>query len=274
MFIIITALLLIDVYAFKGLARLTRGISGKLSGKMLYVVFWLVSFLFLAGILIAFLREGEARSGKVQKNIFLFAGIMLAVYLPKIVFIGFHFAEDLIRFFSFLIRKTLGRISPPVQKVSEKISRSTFLSQTGIILSALPFGTFLFGMVHGTFNYRVYWEKLWFPELPEAFHGWRIVQISDLHIGGLYGSWEKVEAGMDMVNAQEPDLLFFTGDLVNDFAEELDGWMEILGKLRATTSKYSILGNHDYGDYHYWESERITWKRSRGLTMIWDFICC
>lgn len=255
MFIIIIALLLIDVYTFKGLARLTRGISGKPSGKILYIVYWFISFLFLAGILIAFLHEGEARSGKAQKNIFLLAGVMLTLYLPKLVFICFHFAEDLVRLFSFLVRKTLGRISPPVYRGSEKISRSAFLSRAGIILSALPFGTFLFGMVHGKFNFRVYREKLWFPDLPESFHGMRIVQISDLHIGGLYGSWEKVEAGMDLVNAQEPDLLFFTGDLVNDFAEELDGWMDILGKLKAKQGKYSILGNHDYGDYHYWKSE-------------------
>jgi predicted MPP superfamily phosphohydrolase len=110
-------------------------------------------------------------------------------------------------------------------------------------------------MIHGKFNYRIYQERLLFPDLPEPFHGIKIVHISDIHIGGLYGAWDKVEAAMDLINAHDPDLIVFTGDLVNDFAEELDGWMEILGKLRAKLGKYSILGNHDYGDYHYWESE-------------------
>lgn len=255
MFIIIVIILILDVYSYKGLVRLTRGIAGKPVGKIIYAVFWFITLLFVAGILFAFLQESVARSGKAQKNMYLFAGIMMTIYLPKMVFVGFHFAEDLVRIIAFLVRKTLGRISPLVNKGAVKISRSKFISQTGIILSALPFGTFLFGMMHGKYNYRIYREELWFTDLPKSFHGMRIVQLSDIHIGGLYGAWEKVEAAIDMVNEQNPDLILFTGDLVNDFVEELEGWMEILGKLKAKRGKYSILGNHDYGDYHYWKSD-------------------
>jgi len=255
MFIIIVIILILDVYSYKGLVRLTRGIAGKPVGKIIYAVFWFITLLFVAGILFAFLQESVARSGKAQKNMYLIAGIMMTIYLPKMVFVGFHFVEDLVRIIAFLVRKTLGRISPPVNNGAVKISRSKFISQTGIILSALPFGTFLFGMMHGKFNYRIYREELWFSDLPKSFHGMRIVQLSDIHIGGLYGAWEKVEAAIDMVNEQNPDLILFTGDLVNDFVEELEGWMEILGKLKAKRGKYSILGNHDYGDYHYWKSD-------------------
>lgn len=260
MFIILTIILLIDVYTFKGVLRLTRKFSNKLSGKIIYSIFWIISLLFLFGILVAFLGEGEARGGKSQKRMYLFAGLMLTIYLPKLVFLCFHFAEDLVRILSYSVRKIFGKISPPVQEGTLKISRSKFISQTGLILSALPFGTFLFGMIYGKFNYRIYAEQLWFPELPKPFHGLKIVQISDMHIGSLYGAWDKVEAAIDMINAQNPDLIFFTGDLVNDFAEELEGWMEILGKLEAKLGKYSILGNHDYGDYHYWSSDEAKTK--------------
>lgn len=230
--------------------------NSKRSPRMvIYSIFWVLTAFFVLGTLFAFIGDMEAKGGSSQRNMFLFAGAMLTVYLSKILFVVFHFTEDLIRGFSFLVKMTLGRISPPVKSGAEKISRIKFISRLGLALSAIPFGTFLYGMVHGKFNYRIRFEKIHFPDLPESFDGIRVVQISDIHIGGLYGAWEKVSDAIELINEQDPDLIVFTGDLVNNFAEELEGWLPILDKMNAKTGKYSILGNHDYGDYHYWESE-------------------
>ncbi|UCG27134.1 MAG: metallophosphoesterase [Bacteroidales bacterium] len=256
MVIVVILILLIDVYSFKGLVRITSRISRKMLKRIILYSFWMVSLLFLAGIFTAFLRENGAQTGRAQRNMFLFAGIMMTVYLPKILFIFFQFIEDLVRFFAFVTGKVFATVSPAVNRNAERITRSVFLSKAGLLLSVLPFGTFAYGMIHGKFNYITRFEKLFFPELPRTFNGLRIVHISDIHIGGLYGSWEKVEYAMNLINNQKPDLIFFTGDLVNDFAEELAGWIRILAKQEAKIGKYSILGNHDYGDYHYWESER------------------
>ncbi|NQU82106.1 MAG: metallophosphoesterase, partial [Bacteroidetes bacterium] len=146
-----------------------------------------------------------------------------------------------------------------------KITRITFLTKAGLILAAIPFGSFIYGMTSVKFNFRIKKINLQIKNLPDKFSGLSIVHISDLHMGSLYGHHEKIAEAVKMINSLSPDIICFTGDMVNDFAGEMNGWFEILGKMEARIGKYSILGNHDYGDYHYWSSDE---KKKKNLEMI------
>jgi len=182
-------------------------------------------------------------------------GIFLMLYIPKLVFSAFHMIEDIVLGFQYLLQAVNRLITPPKSPAGEGISRLTFLSRTGLVIAALPFTGILYGMVRGRFDYRTEFISLNFPDLPATFDGVKIVQISDIHIGSYWGHKDKVKGAIEKINEQNADILLFTGDLVNNFANELEGWHELLGSMKARMGKYSILGNHDYGDYHQWNSK-------------------
>jgi predicted MPP superfamily phosphohydrolase len=123
-------------------------------------------------------------------------------------------------------------------------------------LSLLAFLLLVGGMIFGRFNYRVHKEEIYSDELPSVFDGFRLVHISDLHLGSLYGHQEKVRKAIEMINREKPDLILFSGDLVNNIAEESEGWTGLLSEMKAGYGKFSILGNHDYGDHHNWPDEK------------------
>ena len=121
-------------------------------------------------------------------------------------------------------------------------------------IAAVPFGGLLYGMYKGKYNFKVLKYSLEYDDLPEAFDGYQITQISDVHSGS-FDNRKKIEYAIDLVNKQKSDVLFFTGDLVNNKTEEMHPWKELFSKLEAKDGKFSILGNHDYGDYVDWNSE-------------------
>jgi len=120
-------------------------------------------------------------------------------------------------------------------------------------MAALPFGALLYGMVKGRYNYKVLRYTMEYDDLPEAFDGYQITQISDIHSGS-FDNKEKLEYAIDLINEQKSDVLLFTGDLVNNKAEEMYPWKSVFSKLEAKDGMFSILGNHDYGDYIEWDS--------------------
>jgi predicted MPP superfamily phosphohydrolase len=182
-------------------------------------------------------------------------GFFILFYVPKLIFILFHFTEDLIHLVKWIAYKISA--SPEVTNSGSApgISRAKFISQLGLLVAAIPFTSILYGMARGRFDFRIESIDLQFSNLPEAFDGFKIVQISDMHIGSFYGHEQKVKYGIELINRQNPDIILFTGDMVNNCAEELDGWTPILGNLKAKYGKFSILGNHDYGDYFDWKNE-------------------
>jgi uncharacterized protein len=134
------------------------------------------------------------------------------------------------------------------------ISRSDFLLKTGIGVAAVPLFGLGWGMAAGPYRYKVFQEKIHFSNLPSSFEGLKIVQISDIHAGSFYNT-EAVEKGIDLIMSQNADVIFFTGDLVNDRASEMDPYLEMFQRIQAPMGVYSIMGNHDYGDYASWNSE-------------------
>lgn len=121
--------------------------------------------------------------------------------------------------------------------------------------AAIPFASLIYGMFKGKYNFKVLTHVLHFEDLPEAFDGFRITQISDIHSGS-FDSSKKIEYAIDLINEQESDLILFTGDIVNTKAEEMDPWIDTFKRIKTPSfGKYSVLGNHDYGEYLSWPSE-------------------
>ena len=154
--------------------------------------------------------------------------------------------------------------------------RRKLISQIAVGLAAIPFTSLLYGMFRGKYNFKVLTYELEYDDLPEAFEGFKITQISDIHSGS-FDDAKKVQYGVDLVNAQGSDVVFFTGDLVNNKAEEILPWIETFKKINAKHGVYSVLGNHDYGDYMRWESSEAKKKNMQDLEkaqkqMGWDLL--
>jgi len=252
---IVAFILLVDIYSFKGIKLLTYGFESLILKSSIYIIYWIIPILIVLSLLYFRTLQPFDRDPRIFRNFFLLAGFFILFYVPKLLFIAFHLTDDIIHLVKWLISKiTESTVSKAVTE-STGISRTKFLTQLGLIIAAIPFTSILYGLTKGRFNFRISNEKLSFPNLPEDFNGFRIVQISDIHIGSFLGHENQVKKAIELVNEQKPDLILFTGDLVNNFAEELNGWIPILSDLKAKYGKFSILGNHDYGDYFEWPNK-------------------
>ncbi len=179
-------------------------------------------------------------------------GFTFTIIVTKLILALLFLMVDISRFISFLANKlnVLMRSNPTEFSLE---SRRKFLTQSALALASIPFASFIYGMTYGKYNFKVKKHTLHFDNLPDSFDGYRIVQISDIHAGS-FDSPEDVKRGIDMINEQQPNLLFFTGDLVNNKAEEIEPYIEMFKTLKADDGIYSCLGNHDYGDYIQWPS--------------------
>jgi predicted MPP superfamily phosphohydrolase len=193
--------------------------------------YWLIDPLIMSGIVAAiFVRRGS----RLQQTLiaWLMGGMLLA-FVPRLFSLPFLLVEDLTRLF---------RGFPP---------RALWVSEGTIGTAAVLFLIVLFGITRGRHFYRVRRESIYFPDLPEAFDGFSITQITDVHSGSFTNA-AGVQKGLDLVNAQHSDVILFTGDLINNQASEMDRWIPAFARLAAPMGKFSVLGNHDYGDYIQW----------------------
>jgi len=145
--------------------------------------------------------------------------------------------------------------------------RRKFLSQLTLILASIPFGAIIYGMYRGKYNYKVMSYEIEFDDLPDSFDGFNITHFSDLHCGS-FDNYEKVKYGIELINKQKSDVIMFTGDIVNNISNELDPWKELFSKLKAEYGVYSVLGNHDYGDYVQWNNDNEKLKNFENLKKI------
>jgi predicted MPP superfamily phosphohydrolase len=177
----------------------------------------------------------------------------LILVVCKLFGISFLLIDDIVRLFRWIISLLAGRNSAEEAVVGHSISRLKFFSQLAITFTVIPAIGFIYGMVKGAYKYRVHKVKVPSPNLPEAFNGFKIVQLSDIHTGS-FTSNEHLNHAFDIVMQQGADLILLTGDLVNNESKETIGYEEIYKKLNARHGVYSVLGNHDYGDYVKWDS--------------------
>ncbi|MGY8910838.1 MAG: metallophosphoesterase [Flavobacteriales bacterium] len=174
-------------------------------------------------------------------------GILLSFSIPKLVIVFVLFGEDMYRW----VLKLFSAISS--SETQSLVGRRKFVSQIALGLAAIPFASFIYGIIQGKYNYKVIKYQLSFDDLPTAFDGYTITQISDIHSGS-FTNKEKIQYGVDLINEQKSDLMLFTGDIVNNKADEMDNWIDVFNQLEAKEGKFAILGNHDYGDYMDWNS--------------------
>ena len=255
LFIVILAVFIIltDLYTFRGVSTLIQNLACR---QRLYLsaAFWLVTAITIIWLIWLTLAFNRFTYQETYRNITLFFGFFILFFVPKLLFNVFQLIHD----FTWLLMKSIAILFPSSESISsgaQKISRSEFLLQVGIILASIPFFSIIWGIWKGRFNFKVTDLVLKFPNLPKPFHGTRILQISDFHIGSFTGNKEMVEKAIELINKQNADYILFTGDLVNNIASEADEFIPILKQLKAKYGMYSILGNHDYGEYFQWSSK-------------------
>lgn len=247
-------LLLIDGYSWWGITKIIRDHSKRLK-NIIRIAFWAVPLFIILGMIIMFSFQSSIPPAQFLSYLYFISGPFILFYVPKLVFILFNLFDDLI----FLTRRFLHvNVIPRVFKRDspKNITRRKFLNQVGIVFAGIPFISLFYGITSGRFNFTVRNQRLIFPKLPDNFNGIKVVQISDFHIGSFFGYKDVVKEAIDLINRQEADLLLFTGDFVNNVANELEAFAKIVANLKAKSGKYSILGNHDYGEYVHWDSEK------------------
>ncbi len=253
-FIVIFAI--IDFYAFQAVktAFRSKGVN------IVYIVFSLI----VMGNFIYQITSTDRQTG-ISVNMGLAIGLFLTLYIPKIAIMMIMFGEDIIRVPQAMYRYfTEGR---GIENTGYLPSRRQFVSKIALGIAAIPFASFLYGMVIGKYNLKVLNYTLHFEDLPDAFDGYRITQISDIHSGS-FDNKEKIEYAVDLVNEQASDVILFTGDMVNNKATEMLPWKSVFSKLNAKDGMYSILGNHDYGDYVSWETDQAKEENLEHLSEI------
>jgi predicted MPP superfamily phosphohydrolase len=221
-----------------------------LQQKKMLVLYQAVSLL-LAVFFIYSVSQFDRSIGQT-KNTMLVLGLALMVYLPKMVLAIVMLTED-------FFRVGKGSVNYLVKKKQDQpflASRRKFVSQLGLGLAAIPFLSLIYGIVEGKYNFKVIKQRIYFPDLPEEFDGFKITQISDVHSGS-FDNPEKINYAIDLINEQESDMILFTGDIVNTHAKEMIPWISIFNRIKEHQyGKYSVLGNHDYGEYVTWPSEK------------------
>ena len=240
---------LLDIYAYQGVKTWVSGWKSarrKKIAKRTYLVFFVgVTVLFLAAI--TFTTHYLTRFQEWALSLFL------TFLITKLFFIIVLLLGDIVRFFWGIFRRLLK--PKPVSREPFFPSRRRFIAEAGILLAAIPFTGFLYGIFKGKYDYRLHEVTLYFDDLPVSFDGFTITQLSDLHSGS-FDNMSAVTRGIEIAKAQQSDLFVFTGDLVNNMAWEVEPYMSLFGQLKAPYGQFSILGNHDYGDYAQWDSPK------------------
>lgn len=246
--ILIGAMVLLDIYVFQALKVVTANASPKVRISVT-ILYWMVSVLAIALLILYPYLNVEAWP-KTARN-WVFAPI-LGLFLGKLLASLFIALDDIRRGITWIITKIASNPSTDIAHASDGITRSAFLSWLALGVGGTLFGTMLYGFGN-KYRYHVNRIRLAFENLPGAFKGLKIVHISDIHAGS-FTDKQAVGKGIEKIMKEKPDLILFTGDLVNDRATEMDDYKEVFSLLKAPMGVYSTLGNHDYGDYAKWDS--------------------
>ncbi len=230
---------LVTFYGFQAIKTITKA-------TWVHLVFIGLALLIAGNFVYQFTVDTEGRVLSPSKS-YAF-GFLLAFMSVNLVMVPILLGEDIIRLIYGAYEKFVAK------EAFEIPSRRKFVSQIALGLAAIPFTSLLYGMYKGKYNFRVLNYTLHFEDLPDAFDGYRITQISDIHSGS-FDNREKLQYGINLINEQASDAIMFTGDMVNNKASEMLPWKDLFGSLKAKDGIYSVLGNHDYGDYVRWDSE-------------------
>jgi predicted MPP superfamily phosphohydrolase len=239
--IFLVFVIILEIYAFQAFKMLIKS-------KLFFIFYYVTSAIALTYIVYQ-LYHFDRSVGQTPKTM-MTMGLLLLLYVPKLLLTFILFGEDVVRFIS-------GLFSLATKNTTESFlpERRKFVSQIALGIAAIPFVSLLYGVTLGKYNFKVIKQTLFFPDLPEAFDGTTITHISDVHSGS-FDDADKIQYAIDLINEQNSDLVLFTGDIVNTHATEMDPWIETFkGIHNPKFGKFSILGNHDYGEYVDWNSK-------------------
>lgn len=246
--IFILIMLLVDLYVFQAVRHVSQEASTR-ARFIIYALYWSVTVFAVCLFLFGSMLQVEQWPRVLRTYVFaILIGLFIAKFIAAVIFL----VDDLRRVLQWGGGKLYYQYIQGEDFHGTAISRSTFMSWLGLGLGTTLFGTMLAGF-RNKYRYQVNHIGLSYPELPEAFRGLRIAHISDIHSGS-FTDRKAVEAGVRKIMEQKPDLILFTGDLVNDMADEMDEYKALFSILHAPMGVYSTLGNHDYGDYKPWPS--------------------
>ena len=232
-----------DFYAFQSFRSLTK--------NPIAVLIYSIATLIILGNIV-YQSVNFDRSIGISSGFYSAFAIFILFYIPKLILIVFIFGEDIFRFFEGIYNYLISN------KINSNDSffngRRKFISQIALGVASIPFISILYGITKGKYNYKILTYTLFFDDLPMEFDGYKITQISDIHSGS-FDNKVKVEYGVKLINDQKSDVIMFTGDLVNSKTSEINPWKSTFSKLKAKDGVFSVLGNHDYGDYIKWPTE-------------------
>jgi len=237
-FLICLGILLIDILAFYWLQSITQLITSEYLKDFINVLFWFFTIGLISAILILKIRLDSISQKRRHLLISSLYGLTVSSFVPKFIFVV-----------------VISILYATNYAISEKES-FIVIPFIGLFSGFLPFSVILYGVFRSLYRFKVHHIKIPHDALPEKFKGLKIVQISDIHLGSFNARYHIFDRAVQLINRLEPDFIFFTGDLVNNFAWELNGWETTFKELSAKRGKYSVLGNHDYGDYEQWKSPK------------------
>ncbi len=235
--LICLAILLVDIFAFYWLQSITKLIASSLVRNAINIAFWVFSIGLITAILVLKVRMDRISYQLKYLLVSSLYGLTISSFIPKLIFVV---AISILYFTNYVFGDKESLVLVPL---------------LGLFSGFFPFFVIMYAIFRSLYRFKVRHVKIKHEELPESFNKLRIVHISDTHLGSFNSRYHIFDRAVNLINNLEPDLILFTGDLVNNFAYELDGWKSTFKKLNAIKGKYSVLGNHDYGDYHQWESQ-------------------
>lgn len=251
LFVLIGLMVVLDFYVFQAMKMVTQTASPKIKA-IIYITYWVFSILaLLLFILLPYINFDNYPKG-VRSMVF---ALLVALFFSKLITSVFLLMDDIRRGFQWVAGKMFfSNTEGEDFQSGEAITRSHFLSWLGLAAGAGLFGSLVYGFSN-KYNYKVKSLSLNFPNLPSSFKGLKVVQISDIHTGS-FNNKVAVQKGVEKILSLKPDLIFFTGDLVNNKADEMREYKEVFSQLKAPLGVFSVLGNHDYGDYVQWETKQ------------------
>lgn len=228
------AILLVDILSYYWLSRITElHLSPKLQ-TLVDILFWFFTFGLISAILVLKLRLDSISAERRHRLVTSLYGLTVSSFAPKLIFV---LVISILYALHIVFSEGVSVYVVPI---------------LGIISGVIPFVVILYAIFVSVYRFRTVKQHINFENLPRAFKGSRIVHISDLHLGSFNRRYHILDRAVEKINQLKPDYILFTGDLVNNYAWELDGWQETFSKLKAKRGKFAVLGNHDYGDYSEW----------------------
>ncbi len=246
---LVAIMILLDLYVFQAIRLLTLHTAPRVR-SIIHISYWVISIAAVLTLIFLPSLKLSQESGIARSTVFF---TIIGLFFAKLIAAVFFLVDDIRRFFQWGTQR-MGFFPRPsaILEAPGGITRSAFLTWTGMLFGGGLFGTLLYGFGN-KYKYQLNRVPIAFPNLPEAFKGMKLVHISDIHSGS-FTDKEAVKRGVEKIMSTQPDIIVFTGDLVNNKAEEMNDYREIFGALQAPLGVYSILGNHDYGDYVEWAS--------------------